>query len=708
MRINKSITCVLPGILVAACVLSNFHLDLMAQDSRTRSLYVTVTKEGQFVDNLTLQDFKLFEDGKQIKIDTLEKIPAEKRLIVIFHDPQFWPREVMNDKEALADELLKLVEYGYEVMVFQLTWTDGLARLRPYSSQEGLVRESFIQAMTSIGTDKSLDDIGARLLEIDASTETIASMRLEQQGEMQAYLNINRRRFEKAVGGILAACNLVRTEGGSGSLLLISSGIPDLSSSNRARILEDTTADARSTLDAIHSRDQQYIGNLRLFDPFNVWEDKKFNRAEEVLEEVVRFASSQDVAIYSLDPGVFSRSVRPTSTEIFRPEDILGVRISEEEIVKQKQNLRLLSEQTNAAFFRGSDKYQDMQQAMGGGVEHQYRLSFKPGRNKPDGKSHKLEVKVTAVGADTRFNQKYTDYAADDVGKVALVSAFYNPGFYTDLPFDADFIPFISAPGEYLPWVNLAMPTKELFNERGAASEGEKKNFRLNFWIQEAGELDKGFRGMINISLTMTQSLMDYIDRSAYLWLYFRGEPLPLDSKRYQAVYALVDTETREIGTWKGLFSIPQFKEEMQGAFINCVLGSATENQERKDESFDISSRNGYLEYGGIRFFPKVNNIFGTLEDGYVFLQIYAPQGETMIQPEFIIYPAEGDDSFGTNVPGERIAGSFNPSAKVWSGIYKLNLFSVFVGEHVFQVRIPAAEGEAISSRKIRLIKLRK
>ncbi len=707
MRIKESMAGGLVGILALACALSALHAGVMAQDSRTRALYVTVTQEGRFVDNLALKDFQLFEDGKQIKIDALEKVPAKKRLIVIFHDPQFWPREVMNDKETLADELLKLVDYGYEVMTFQLTWTDGLARLRPYSSQSELVRESFIQAMTGVAIDKSLDDIGARLLETDATSETIASMRLEQQGEMRAYLNINRRRFEKAVGGILAACNLVRTAGEAGSILLISSGIPDLSSSNRARILEDTTADARSTLDAIHSRDQQYIGNIRIFDPFNVLEDKKFNRAEEVLEEVVRFASSQSVAIYSLDPGVFSRSVRSTSSEVFRPENNLGLRISEEEIVKQKQNLRLLSEQTNAAFFRGSDKYEDMQKAIGRESEYQYRLSFKPRRNKPDGKSHELEVKVETPGADVRFSKKYTDYASDDVVKIALLSAFYNPGFFTDLPFDASLIPFMTAKGEYLPWLHLALPTKPLFLERGSATEGGKKDFQLNFWIQEAGELDKGFRGMLNISLNMTQPLIDYIGRAAYLWLYFRGERLPLESKRYQVVYALVDTETQEIGTWKGYFSLPELKEEEPCAFINCVLGSAAVDQEKKDEAFDISARNGYLEYAGIRFLPKVNNLFGALEDGYVFLQIYAPQGESAIRPEFLIFPAGEEGASGTEVPGERLAGSFDPNTKVWSGIYKLNLFSVFVGDHFLQASIPASDGEAISSPKIKLVKLR-
>jgi VWFA-related protein len=673
------------------------------QEKRIKTVDVKVTKDGQFLKNLTERDFKLFEEGKEVKIDSLKLIEAKKRLIVIFHDPQFWPRKIMTEKEGITDELVRLAQQGYELMIFQLNWMRGLERLQPYTSQEESIRKAFDQAMMSIGIDKSLENLSSRPIAGDISSQAVTSLNIEGRGELQAYLNINRRRFEKAMAGILAACNLMRAEEGRGSILLISSGIPDLSSSNPARILEGVT-DAQSALDAIHSRDQENIGTVRIFDPFNLLEDKEFNRAEQVLAEIILFANSQNVSIYSLDPEVFSRSLSTRSSEFFRPEDTQQERILDEERVKQKQNLRLLSEKTNAAFFRGANKFKELHEKMDMIADFSYRLSFTPSRKKPDGKPHDLKVEVAGGGADVQFKKRYTDYGIDEVGKISLVSAYYNPEFVKDLPFEANFVPFVTNNGDYAPWINLALPTKELFKDR--VTESPRKTYQLHFWITEVENQEKGFKGQVNISLDMNQKFRDYINRMAYLWFFFRHKELPFSSKEYQAVYALVDTETQEIGAGQTFFSIPEFKKNKPGAFINCVLGSVFENPENKEESFTINPRTGNLESSGIKFMPRVTNLFSMRENGFVFLQVYAPQGKEMVNPEFLVFREAEDESQTRSIPGELVIHSYSQKSKVWSGIYKLDLFDVSLGENVFQARIPVTDGNLIASQKIKLIKL--
>jgi len=691
------------GAMILTCSFYGISGQKADQEKRMKTVDVTVTKDGQFLKNLTEMDFKLFEEGKEVRIDSVELIEAKKRLVVIFHDPQFWSRKIMTEKERITDELVRLAHQGYELMIFQLNWITGLERIQPYTSQEESIRKASDQAMMSIGIDKSLEDLSSHSLAGDILGQAVASLSIGRRGELQAYLNINRRRFEKAMGGILPACNLMRAEGEGGSILLISSGIPDLSSSNQAMVLDGVTG-AQSALDAIHSRDQENIGTVRIFDPFNLLEDKKFNRAEQVLAELVHFANSQNVSIYSLDPGVFSRSLFTRSSEFFRPEDTREARILDEENVKQKQNLRLLSEGTNAAFFRGSNKFKELHQEMDMVAGFSYRLSFKPPRKRPDGKSHDLKVEVAGGGVDLQFKKRYTDYGIEDIGKISLVSAYYNPKFFRDLPFEAEFVPFATKKGDYAPWINLALPTKELFKDR--VLQSPRKTYHLHFWITEVEGREKGFKGQINISLDMNQNFRDYINRMAYLWFSFRGKELPFSPSEYQAVYALVDTETQEIGAGQAFFSIPEFKKNKPGAFINCVLGSVFENSEIKEESFTINPKTGNLEYSGIKFVPRVTNLFSMRQESFVFLQVYAPQGEKMIKPEFLVFREADGESQSTSIPGELVAGSYNQKSKVWSGIYKLDLFDVRVGENVFQARIPVTDGSPIASQKTKLIKL--
>ncbi|MDH5744806.1 MAG: hypothetical protein OEZ52_14780, partial [Candidatus Aminicenantes bacterium] len=252
--------------------------------------------------------------------------------------------------------------------------------------------------------------------------------------------------------------------------------------------------------------------------------------------------------------------------------------------------------------------------------------------------------------------------------------------------------------------INLALPTKELFKDR--ITQSPRKTYHLHFWITEVEGREKGFMGQINISLDMNENFRDYINRMAYLWFFFRSKELPFSPNEYQVVYALVDTETQEIGTGQAFFSIPDLKKKNQDAFINCVFGSISKNPEIKEESFTINPKTGNLEYSGIKFVPRVTNLFSMRQENFVFLQVYAPQGEEMVKPEFLVFREAEEESQSRSIPGELVVGSYNQKSKVWSGIYKLDLFDARVGENVFQARIPVTDGDPIASQKIKLVKL--
>jgi VWFA-related protein len=679
--------------------------------SREIRVDVIVTQNEKFLKDLTRKDFKLFEDGKEVPIasfEFIEKKPGPagidsgKRLVVIFHDMSFWEKDVRPKVDELTNELVSLSKQGIEVMILQLNWHEGLQVLENFTSKEELIRKAAEKAIQSVSEDWLYENLWmAKGQEATSGTDRLAIVRAKE-GTLLAYLNIERQRFEKAMGGILAACSMVKNLSGRKSILLISNGIPDLSSSSQSNILLGDKTE-KETLDAIHGRDQEKIGKIRIFDPFNLMEDKEFNRAEEVIQEVVRFANTGNISLYALDPGVFSRSLISGSSEFFSRDDLQSRTLLEEEKGKQLQNLRLISEETNAVLFRGANKFDQLQLIMDRDLGSYYQLSFIPRKKKADNEYHRIEVTVNRDHADVRFRKGYRDYSEEEASRILLISAYYSPETFKQLPFEAEFLPFCTDTGKYVPWMSIALPTKEFFLERIAALESKTKTFNLNFWLKRMGG-EKAFGGRIDLPFKINSALLDYINKRDYFWFFFTGPELDCEQSEYQAVLALVDPQTNEIGAWESFFSLPNLKKSKTYSFMNCVLGAATKNPEKRKEAFSLNKENGSLEYGDIKFYPQVTNRFSRNQESiYVFIQIYDPQGAGQIQPEFLISRKDG---LSQMIPGELVAKSWNKKLKVWSGIFRLSFSSVWIGDSIFQVKVPLSEGEAISSKKLRLTKL--
>lgn len=678
-------------------------------DSRTIQVDVIVTKNDEALKDLTESDFKLFEDGKEVPISSFKLIEKEsgvaqkgdgKNLTVIFHDVSFWETNVKPQVDELMDALVNLSQQGIEIMILQLDWQKGLEILQPFTSDEELIRKASQASTRSVGEDKIYGDLGVDKIRDPASATDAQAIAQAERGVLQAYLNIERQRFEKVMGGILTACNMVKSFPGRKSILLISNGIPDLSSSNRANILESDKS-GREALDAIHNRDQGRIGTLRIFDPFNIMSNKNFRIAEEVIQEVARFANSQNISIYALDPGIFSSSLISGSSEFFSKEDLRPRSLLAEERKNQLQNLRFISEETNAILFRGANKYDNLHLAMNTDLSSYYQLSFIPKRKKADNQYHKIDVEISHRDANVRFRKGYRDYSQEDAQRILLVSAYYSPETFKQLPFEAEFIPFYTDPGTYMPWMGIALPTKELLLERLNAKTS--KTFHLNIWLRgKSGE--KGFGGKIDLPMKINSSFLDYVRKVDYLWFFFTGPDLHFDQREQQAIFALVDPQTYEIGTQESFFSLPHLKKDKTCQFMNCVLGSAAKNPEKRKEIFLLNKKNGSLEYGQIRFFPQVTNRFSRSQEYiFAFLQIYCPQEKGDIQPEFLI---SGNGIFSRSLQGEVVAESWNKKTKVWSGIYKLDFASVDIGDYVFHIRLPVSGGEPVSSQELRLTKL--
>ncbi len=136
-------------------------------------------------------------------------------------------------------------------------------------------------------------------------------------------------------------------------------------------------------------------------------------------------------------------------------------------------------------------------------------------------------------------------------------------------------------------------------------------------------------------------------------------------------------------------------KNSDERLIINCVLGDTVSNSKNVKNSFSLSNKDGSLEYGQIKFFPKVTNQFKKWEGASVFMQLYLPQGKTKIQPHFLLL---GEDGRLRPLPRVLVSEIWNEKLNVWSSIFKLELDQGTLGENSLYMEIlEPGEGAALS-----------
>lgn len=690
---------------------------------------VLVTKDGKFITDLTQDDFELYEDGKRVPINSFELVSFEevrleapekepetrpstspkKQLVVIFDGVCSWQRNLKEGGRKVVEQLVSLAKLGSEVMIIQLSEKKGLQILQPFTTSEELLKKAVVRASADIWLDKSLDAL--KMWE-EAGIEATEEMGLVERYDErlqpsleEEYLFIQRGRFEKTIGGVFAVVNMIKDLPGRKSLLLISDGFPDLSSRTLdSKVDEATTGQVQSKARSTHLDLRRDVGTIRVFDPFNILERKKIMSGEEIIRELISYANTRNISIYALDPDTFTRYFITSTAEFGPRERMTTLEFRLDDKIKRVQNLSWLAEDTGAISLRGAQKYEKFYDVLSTDLNYYYELSFYPQRKEADNKPHKIRVKVNRAGVDVRSRKGYTDYSGSEKEKILLVSAFYNPGLFKQLPFEGGFAPFHKDSQTFVPWMNIALPTKELFIDR--AVEYTSKVFKLHVWVKDAEQGNRAFGGQINLPFNIDSAFLDAMKTTDHLVFHYKGPEIKFNQNEYEVIFALFDDQMQEIGTWESSLSLPKIKDDKQGAFINCTLGFVHPNPKKAKKEFSISKEDGSLEYSEMKFFPAVTNRFQRMQDAAVFLQVYLPQGKGEVKPKFKI---AGEGRLTQRLLGELIAEKWDKKSKVWSGLFNLQLRNVIYGEYNLSVEIPdsgAGAGDALK-REMRLIKLR-
>ena len=662
---------------------------------------VIVTKDGQFVKDLTKDDFELYEDGKEVPINSFELIGLEereiavlkdqvkveeveqediqeqkhsrKKLVVIFDGINTWIRDLKVKSDEILDELLSVVKLGNEVMICEIDFNQGLKILQPFTMNEDLIKSS-VAAASGRAWDRGMDlgtvAPGDPMSQADMGYTTDLAL---MGDEFNALV-----RFEKVIGGILGTINMIKELPGRKSVLFISSGLQSISSIGW-----------RKWGPAISG----------IFDPFNMLKHKVFLDSGEVIDDIIRVANTHNISFYSITPVVFIKKVSSGATAEYYQQFEQAFQSSMDDSKKtMAQNLRLFSESTGGDSYQGARRFEHFRETMKTDLTYYYELSFYPKRSVADDQYHKITVKVNRPGVDVRHRQGYSDYTEASRNNLRLVTAFYNPTLFNNLPFEAEFTPFYSDSGKFEPWMSIALPTKDIFVDRFV--DFSKELFNLYIWIHDNVNKEKGYSGEIRLPFDINQDFMDYVQSIDYLNVHFKGPELKLKQREYRTVFTLVDSETNEIGAWEFVFTLPDLKKSKKGAFINCVLGDVGKKSVKGPEFFALSRKDGCLQYGDMKFSPRVVNTFKRWNGAHVFLQAFLPSVKKQIEPEFM---AINEGQKVRTLKSELLAQSLNKNSKVWSGLFFLDLSDASLGDNILYVEIPGFEGGSVLSRELSL-----
>jgi VWFA-related protein len=626
------------------------------------------------------------KEEKEIKLPPQPK----KKLVVIFDRINFeadWKlllrqlRDMKAQSEQIIEELLSLIKLGNEAMICQLSSRKGFEIIQPYTTEEELIRKSVDMATGAVWHLGGEDSVAPNK---EPGPEGITSQGdksyLTKVVQMESLFR-QRHDLEKTFEALLAAITFIKEDPGRKSILLISPGIPDIYLSGFTDIGE----------------------NIRIFDPFNTLKKKDLQRAETILEEIIRLANSFNISIYCLEADVYVKTLfTGADVEVMNERGIYDKRRSEfmsyEKSSKgKKMNLRWISEATGADFLRGAKKLEHFRHVMRTDLNNYYLLSFYPARGEADGKYHKIEVNVKRQGVDVKHREGYTDYTQEGTHNLKLVSAFYNPSIFTQLPIKAELFPIFGDSGKCEPWMSIALPAKEFFIDRFV--EFAPKTYELHIWIKDKLSGKKGSVGRIKLPFHIDEPFMEYIQTVDYVNMHFNGPELKLEPGEYEAVFALVDPITSEIGTCVSSFKLPNLGEKEEEAFLNCVLGEIETAQEQR-RPLGLSSKDGLLEFGQLRLAPRISGIFDQREWVHIFLQFSIPDKEKSIQPKFFI---TGEDGQIRSLSSEVIIDSYNEETKIWSGIYFLDTDLVSFGEHTLTVQIPGSGEDPVLNKNLKL-----
>jgi VWFA-related protein len=389
---------------------------------------VVTNAKGQLIRDLTKNDFQVLEDGKRQVVTAFSfiNIPIEAVGGSGSAVQPIEPDVITNEHP----------EGRLYVLVLDELHTAPLAVQRSKA-----VAKQFIERLGANDLMAVVHTAGA-----DAGQELTNS-----RGRLLAAV-------DKAVGGGLASATASRNETAFMSDGRDTSDHDDL---QRAADAQTTLRVVREVADwfaTVHGRRKAILllsGGID-YPMTLIGQPDQPNRPTDMVrhaaQEAIDAAMRSNVSIYGIDPGGLTGG-EDVGINYFAPgSPTLGLRASERELRMNQESLRQLSEDTGGLAVVGQNDLGAAFDKIVVDNSAYYVLAYQPPNNKPDGKFHRISVRVGRPGLTPRTRSGYvspkgntpTTPAADPAGPSGEVrNALASPVPLSGLAMRASFAPFI-------------------------------------------------------------------------------------------------------------------------------------------------------------------------------------------------------------------------------------------------------------------------
>ena len=645
---------------------------------------IATDRDGNTVKDLTRDDFQLFEGGKPVPIDSLDFIdfkspqppilPApdsrrKKRFFVIFDSINTITRMLNRSKDRLVEKLSQVIQAGGEVMILEMREKGGLLRLQDFTDDPRLIAQAVKKASGSMWVEKAADDLRSPAIQtrvevtdrevIEAGVGIINTAK-------EMYEFKTRLRFEKSLSNLLSAMAMIKNYPGRKPVLLVSGGFPSLALD---KILGGEGIESRVS----HTD----LSAAKIRDPFKILQKGKTRYGDDIFDNLIQFANSHNISFYTLDPDMYLRYMLP---DIFDDNFSMAANLAE---IKQDELFRLkyFAEDTGGDALQGANKFSQFSDRIGQDLFSYYELSYYPPRKKADGDYHKIKVKCTRPGVKVSFRKGYFDYDQDQTESLVFASSSSNPGFFKEVAFEAQAVPYIARQGKIILWFTIAMPVRGLV--LSPDPDKKLKVLKMNFWLDDPQD-KQAMNATLPIPIALSKEFRERLAGARFYGHNTRSAEMKIRTDTYRLVFSLYDEESGTVGTTEQMLEIPDLDPGNGALILNSVFGRLRKTG-KKSISFAISEKDGTLAAGEYTFYPMGTNKWGRNQPIGLFFQVIQPDKSTDIQASAILLQDGGEQ---VHIPAEVIKTSRDKKTQVLSTALGLDFMAAAPGTYTLHISI--------------------
>ena len=658
-------------------------------------------KDGHFVENLTQNDFEIYEDGKRVDIqyfavvtpheeiqpeiisDKVEEKksllpPQEMRLVVLFdniNSNRFYLSSQWPHIKEMIKNLSGKVE---ETMIMELSRYYGARIIQPFTSDQSLLSD--VISTFQFDLLKSIREEAQRFDMEDLERE--ARKRLEDRfiGNpfyimdciMKEDKFIRRQRLSDSFGSFLAAVDHIRKFKGTKAILLVSDGFHLDRKSKKGIIAEGG-----------HYK-YVYKGVVRLFDPFKLFGGKRYLDQDEAFEKLLQLINEERLIFYAFSPKElkedFSVTAPSDAGDIFKDEM--------EQWEKERYSLERIADETGGMYLRGQKKYENFAKELGRDLTHFYDISYLPPKKRKKG-YHTIEVKVKRPELKIRYKKGYSDFTDEQIERRRLASAFLSPSLFKDIAFSCK-TDFIALRGGFLQfWIRLKVPLGQFRENRNLTLRDEMTLlFGINEWKER--RIHTGGR-MLRIKEAIEKNL-------GTLYRAYITSLVDLKPGDYETRLVIKQGEDR-MGGWEAPVSIPDVKRGKSLSLLNVICGFLIDEEEENAVPFSVSIGDGSLLLSRHKFYPFVENIIKQGRRIALLLQICNPRDVKGPALQFFL---QNDRNTPLNLSSEKMESYFDKKLKILSEVYVLDFQDIPPAD--YKLKIKSSDGRIEKTVEIKAI----